>query len=195
MPRRRPPRVLAAASAVLLAGVVGLWVRSYWREDYVMRRHAVEQQWLNRTQWEVASAGGRVTFLYDRYREEKREPAPRWLRFLTGEPERLGWYWQTYRPEDGRVENRSELSWKFATSRTNLGFARYCYGTRRHCLDVSYWFLAIVVAVPLLRRLIPRRGPPPGHCRTCGYDLTANASGRCPECGAEVPAAAAERHA
>ena len=23
-------------------------------------------------------------------------------------------------------------------------------------------------------------------CRTCGYDLTANVSGRCPECGAEI---------
>jgi hypothetical protein len=23
----------------------------------------------------------------------------------------------------------------------------------------------------------------PGHCRTCGYDLTGNVSGVCPECG------------
>jgi hypothetical protein len=27
------------------------------------------------------------------------------------------------------------------------------------------------------------RGYPPGHCRRCGYNLTGNASGRCPECG------------
>jgi len=26
----------------------------------------------------------------------------------------------------------------------------------------------------------------PGHCQTCGYDLTGNESGRCPECGTEV---------
>jgi hypothetical protein len=28
--------------------------------------------------------------------------------------------------------------------------------------------------------------PKPGHCRSCGYDLTGNVSGRCPECGAPV---------
>ena len=28
-----------------------------------------------------------------------------------------------------------------------------------------------------------RRPFPPGCCRTCGYDLTGNVSGRCPECG------------
>ena len=27
---------------------------------------------------------------------------------------------------------------------------------------------------------------PPGHCQKCGYDLTGNVSGRCPECGADV---------
>jgi hypothetical protein len=26
-----------------------------------------------------------------------------------------------------------------------------------------------------------------GHCLTCGYDLTANVSGTCPECGTRIP--------
>ncbi len=30
------------------------------------------------------------------------------------------------------------------------------------------------------------RAPGPGDCAQCGYDLTGNVSGRCPECGAEV---------
>lgn len=25
--------------------------------------------------------------------------------------------------------------------------------------------------------------PPPGHCQSCGYNLTGNVSGMCPECG------------
>ncbi len=50
--------------------------------------------------------------------------------------------------------------------------------------------------VPLLIFLIPsvtlwwldRRRTPPGQCPRCGYDLTGNVSGVCPECGT-TPAA------
>jgi hypothetical protein len=39
-------------------------------------------------------------------------------------------------------------------------------------LGLPYWFR--------------RRPIPPGHCRSCGYDLTGNVSGRCSECGREI---------
>jgi predicted RNA-binding Zn-ribbon protein involved in translation (DUF1610 family) len=32
----------------------------------------------------------------------------------------------------------------------------------------------------------PPQPPPPGFCRECGYDLTGNVSGVCPECGEVV---------
>lgn len=32
-----------------------------------------------------------------------------------------------------------------------------------------------------------------GYCRTCGYDLTNNLSGRCPECGTPIASAPAHR--
>lgn len=32
----------------------------------------------------------------------------------------------------------------------------------------------------------------PGFCRKCGYDLTGNASGRCPECGTPAETTYAE---
>jgi hypothetical protein len=44
-------------------------------------------------------------------------------------------------------------------------------------------FGSVVLAI-LSWRL--RRPPPPGYCRNCGYDLTGNVSGVCPECGSEV---------
>ena len=47
------------------------------------------------------------------------------------------------------------------------------------------WLLAAVVGFPtaLLISFDRRRRIPPGHCQTCGYNLTGNLSGICPECG------------
>lgn len=36
----------------------------------------------------------------------------------------------------------------------------------------------------------PRRVPAPGCCPACGYNLTGNVSGNCPECGAAARAGA-----
>ena len=47
------------------------------------------------------------------------------------------------------------------------------------------WLFLGLAAVPtsfFWWRSRPRRG----HCRKCGYDLTGNVSGRCPECGRAV---------
>jgi hypothetical protein len=43
----------------------------------------------------------------------------------------------------------------------------------------------VVTALPLRR---PPRATLRGRCSTCGYDLTGNTSGRCPECGTAVEA-------
>lgn len=46
--------------------------------------------------------------------------------------------------------------------------------------------LWIPLVPPLLLILALRRQNLPGSCRRCGYDLTGNVSGRCPECGTAV---------
>jgi hypothetical protein len=56
---------------------------------------------------------------------------------------------------------------------------------------VMYSFAALVVAgfVTVVGRLVTaarKRKPGPGYCPTCGYNLTGNVSGVCPECGTEV---------
>ena len=45
-------------------------------------------------------------------------------------------------------------------------------------------FLPLVAAAAVTATLCWQdRRPPKGHCQTCGYDLTGNVSGPCPECG------------
>jgi len=52
------------------------------------------------------------------------------------------------------------------------------------------WIVAIPLWAPFVLCLVVAalahlraRKPAPGACRKCGYDLTENVTGRCPECG------------
>jgi len=56
---------------------------------------------------------------------------------------------------------------------------------------IPFWipFAAFAVATLFLRRS-ERRDRRRGACGECGYDLTGNVSGRCPECGAAAEPAA-----
>jgi len=51
-------------------------------------------------------------------------------------------------------------------------------------------FVTSMVWMPFANRLVGRWREfiKPGQCRNCGYDLTGNVSGRCPECGEEMSA-------
>ena len=76
---------------------------------------------------------------------------------------------------------------------TPAGGAGTCT-TRYQVIVAPPWLVAAALSVlPALRarrfvldRRRARRGAD-GYCADCGYDLTGNASGRCPECG-KVPA-------
>jgi tRNA(Ile2) C34 agmatinyltransferase TiaS len=49
--------------------------------------------------------------------------------------------------------------------------------------------IAIPMLVIVLLAIViwqDKRRPPKGACQKCGYDLTGNASGRCPECGTTI---------
>lgn len=55
-----------------------------------------------------------------------------------------------------------------------------------HTLAVvlPYWLLLLPIALPTaVLWWRDRRRFPAGHCTRCGYNLTGNVSGRCPECG------------
>ena len=46
--------------------------------------------------------------------------------------------------------------------------------------------LGLVIATWMMRVADRRMKIPIGQCQQCGYDLTGNVSGRCPECGRTI---------
>jgi hypothetical protein len=54
--------------------------------------------------------------------------------------------------------------------------------------EIPLWIPFLLVAMPTtLLFWRDRRCVPAGHCRKCGYNLTDNVSGVCPECGEKIP--------
>ncbi len=61
----------------------------------------------------------------------------------------------------------------------------YFFGGAGSGVIIPLWLLLLLTFIPTF--ILWRRDRiPPGHCQRCGYDLTGNVSGRCPECGEAV---------
>jgi len=56
-----------------------------------------------------------------------------------------------------------------------------------------YAWVTIMLGWPLIPIILQQvrgyTGLPEGYCQKCGYNLTGNVSGKCPECGLDVPPA------
>ncbi len=83
--------------------------------------------------------------------------------------------------------SQTGIGWKF--QRVEFG----CMWWPAHRVDfgLSKWWIPLWI--PLLLAGLPTawlwmrgRRPPPGYCMECGYNLTGNVSGVCPECGTEI---------
>jgi hypothetical protein len=51
---------------------------------------------------------------------------------------------------------------------------------------IPFWIPSVIIGVPAAFLWYRDRRIPPGRCQRCGYNLTGNVSGRCPECGTAV---------
>ena len=58
--------------------------------------------------------------------------------------------------------------------------------------DVPFWCLFPIAVIPTVILWRRDRRIPPGHCQTCGYDLTGNTTGVCSECGTTADSHAAD---
>jgi len=63
----------------------------------------------------------------------------------------------------------------------------YCNSRGGWYLSIPLWCFIVVAGLPAAcLSWRDHHRFPPGHCQKCGYDLTGNVSGRCPECGAHL---------
>lgn len=89
-----------------------------------------------------------------------------------------------------------QQAWKQLARR--LGFIEPSYVLHNYALDkrslasrvsmwrVPMWMVFLLVVAPTALFWWRDRRYPPGHCQRCGYNLTGNVSGKCPECGKPI---------
>ncbi len=63
---------------------------------------------------------------------------------------------------------------------------RFDMNARTQFITLPLWLPFLLTAIPTVILWRRDRRIPPGHCQRCGYDLTGNVSGRCPECGSAI---------
>jgi hypothetical protein len=92
-------------------------------------------------------------------------------------------------PSESVPPGRGLYGWNFRPMTTRLGFRLLfpkleSWPDGRTILYLGVWILLVPLATTTaVLWWLDRRRIPPGHCRHCGYNLTGNTSGRCPECG------------
>ncbi|GMU81967.1 MAG: hypothetical protein AMXMBFR47_18380 [Planctomycetota bacterium] len=93
-------------------------------------------------------------------------------------PRAQSYGWLTPRDYWALAANMQKPGFSQRTLAPGLGYSR---------IDIPLWLPLSLIAIPTLwlwRR--DSTGVRPGCCRQCGYDLTGNVSGKCPECGASA---------
>jgi hypothetical protein len=181
--RRRLLDLLTVLSLLLCVAACVLWVGSYWRSDQLGWDGDYSWHALRATRGHVlleaassaaASRNGRARGL----RYERLDPGPpvSALQFLYPEMDDAGGRWEW-----------GGASWWWRSNARR--------GTHYAVAVAPLWALAAAAAVlPLARAAAQLHGPSRrrrrrrrGLCAACGYDLTGNVSGVCPECGGVAP--------
>jgi hypothetical protein len=172
--KRRVFNLTAFVSLLVCFVTLALWVRSY-RTGYEMRLY----RW--NVRFAVSSARGEFGFTYS-------SPYP------VTDPTRD---WYTWELDDEDTGSASGQKWHW------LGF-----GFTPPSPALTAWFpgftyfmttavapawavIAVAFALPLIwfvQRRVPLKRTRTLTCRRCDYDLTANVSGVCPECGTPTSA-------
>jgi hypothetical protein len=182
---RRVSMLLTGLSLVLCVALVVLWVWSYRAAVAVVRE--VESAGASSGLVVGASRGTAFCLELRTGGAAQRESRPDWLG-----PGR----WEVSRAEPiDLITDRHTLlqrvGFNYATDGSS-GYGSSPFWNRSHLVVFPLWLptalAAMAPAVRLVRarRRRARRRRDGGFCTRCGYDLTGNLSGTCPECGTRV---------
>jgi hypothetical protein len=182
---RRLLNLLTALSLLLCVAAVSLWVRSYYVSDSIAYYcDTVVSDGSVGSEWSIETKRGTVFF------------ARRWSHsVIKTQPtvETTGsvseWSWNTGPsfsasfPHERTAANRMGFFW--GVDRWNGKHGDRMRGETAIC---PWWATLTALAtlsglVPSLRARRRVRRLTLGHCPSCGYGLTGNVSGVCPECG------------
>ncbi len=154
-------RILLVISLVLLVGTAGVWVRSYWAR--------MEIHWSDGdgADYRAACNYGAAQMWVFRSRSRRSPRLPRGIFSFSGKASPIDKYGLTHFKH---LKCEPYVDWPGINS-----------------VSVPLWLPTAVLSItscvlarPLVRTWRRRRY---NLCLTCGYDLTGNVSGVCPECG------------
>ena len=153
--------------------ILGVWVWSGWYWVRIGPTVRFKQSWLggpgipNNCE-RIMVGKGMVTAMWVRW-SERAEYARR-IQREERRLEEIPVVWVEGLPD------RPEFSWRLPSVEDSGGSQLHLY--------VPLWVPFMILAIPTaLLWWRDRQRIPAGRCQKCGYDLTGNVSGRCPECG------------
>ncbi len=166
---------LTVLSLLLCAAAMGLWVRSYWRTDAVIRfRHISEA-------CRLCVSGGRIVIDNAPQRSDEQRKFDQLQRRINVLFSQASIYY-THVPQPAEViQAEAELDSLIMEQRHLRFSSGWSYSTA-WALPPMVTILAVAPALAWIRRQRHRRRRLSGACRHCGYDLRATPT-RCPECG------------
>lgn len=192
--RRRLFMAVSVLSLVACAGIIALWVRSLSVADSAgFSRPAAVNGRYARTDWSVLSTCGFLSFTVSQMVPIDDASAV-WLRNLDAQS-KVHWY-------IGPVEGYPFSLDAFWEGVRRIGASSGSHVIVAHAVqhwravEFPLWPALLIVSIPSqmgITRLYRHRRRRPRKrdtCEKCGYSLTGNISGVCPECGNLMPAEA-----
>jgi len=186
--------ITAVLSLLLMLATVGLWVRSYWVSDYW---GITTRSLYSNDNTEIESETG-LLHLYSLWNH--------W-NFANNEMEHSDFIYDPISVYDLTARTRvwfdpipqsqivlpqtMAVFWEWTETTDKSG----TWYERKVELYIRHWFLTLIFAtLPALWlfKWNKRRKLGPNACPACGYDLTGNESGVCPECGRSTGTEAAQ---